>query len=482
MRKVSAAFLVLALVLTSCATVQAKSGRTQLLITAPSDSVFVGDTLQLEVTSSDTATSLEGLTYSVSSEKTATVDAKGQLTALKRGRVNVTVKTADGKVSGRKTFTVMDRPQSVTIKAQQTDVVVGKSLRLTASVLPRTVADRTVTWESGDANLATVSERGTVKGIAPGKVTIRAISKIDTSVAGEIELEIIRLASAVTFSGEEVSVLVPNTLQLAVQVAPADVSSTAVKYSSSRPKVATVDENGIVTALKAGKATIKAQATDGSRKAATILVKVLQPLEGVHLKHTEIRIGVGSYSTVEAILEPKDASDVAMTWTSSDETIATIKGNTNRVRVSAHAWGTATVTGITEDGGYSVSLQVHGGSYRYALRVESVKISAHGQPRLVFGNLSNLEMQEVRFVLKGTDAGGKPVQMSTSGDDVFTMSGRYSQPLAPDERTEHGLFKFINPTGFEGLMELSCAITGFTTADGFKYNIDEEKWTWVDSK
>ncbi len=483
MRKSIIVFLALALVLTSCIPAQAATSKSRatLLVSAPTDSVFVGDTLQLAVTASDTAISVEGVTYAVSSVKLATVDANGVLTALGRGRLTVTAKTADGKVSGKKTITVTDRPESVSIKSPRSSIVVGRTALLTATVSPKTVANRGVIWKSSDETIATVTGKGQVKGVGPGKVTMTATSAIDEQVVGTYEMEIIRLATQVSLLPKTADVLVHDSLQLAAQFMPDDVSSKVVKYSSNKPKIATVDENGVVTGLKAGTATIKGKANDGSGKAGTMTVKVIQPVLGVHLNKTEVRIGVGSYSTIEAVLEPKDSSNKHMTWTTTDPSIATVKGDTNRVRVSAHAWGSCTITGVTEDGGFVVNLLVHGGSFRYANKVNEVGITSRGQPRLRFTNVSNLEMAEVRFALRGKDSDGEPIQMSTDHDG-YTMYGNYRQILYPGDSTEHGLFKFIHPTRFDDLATLSCAITGFTTTDGFKYNINEEHWRWVDSK
>ncbi len=484
MRKSIVVFLVLALMMTGCVPAQAapsKSSRPQLLITAPADTVFAGESLELAVTASDTAVSVDGVTYAVSSVKLATVDANGVLTAMQRGRVTVTAKTADGKVSGSKTITITDRPESVDIKSQKSSIVVGKTALLTATVAPKTVANRNVIWASSDESIATVTAKGQVKGIGPGKVTITATSAIDNQVVGSCELEIIRLATQVSLEPKTVDVLVKDSVQLEPQFAPDDVSSKAVKYSSNKPKIATVDENGVVTGLKAGTATIKGKSTDGSGKAGTMTVKVIQPVQGVHLNKNEVRIGVGSYSTIEAVLEPKDSSNKNMTWTTTDPSIATVKGDTNRVRVSAHAWGSCTITGVTEDGGYAVNLLVHGGSFRYANKITQVAISSRGQPRLTFENVSNLEMAEIRFVMRGIGENGIMVIMSTD-DDGTMLYGHYRQTMGPGERTEHGMFKFIHPSDFDGLQVLSCAITGFTTTDGFKYNIDQEHWRWVDSK
>lgn len=465
---------------TAGSTAQAESSK--LTLSATHTTIFTDQTVLIEPESSDPALSLEGLTYAVKSKKLAEIDEHGLLLPLGTpGQVTVTATTADGKHTATLKISIVLRPDSVSVKGSDSPLKIGKSMTLRAAVLPKTISNQNVTWSSSDEAIATVDKNGRVTALSPGQVIITAASVRDPMVCGQFTVACIRPATRLELTPASATILVRQTTALTPQFTPADTTNKKLTFSSVNPKIATVDEAGLVTGLKAGKATIRAKTTDGSNKTATVQIIVQQPVEGVHFDKDSHRLAVGYTLRVEAILEPKDASNKHMTWTSSDESIATVTGNTNVSRVVAHAWGEATITGVTEDGGYSASYTLHGGAYRFALRVVRCRISDRGKPLLIFENVSNLNIAEVRYQIRGTDANGEKVVMNTRGDDEYTLFGTYEEELAPGDRTEHGLFSFRHPSTFPGMTECSVAITGFTTDDDFTYNIVEDHWKWVSS-
>ncbi len=483
MRKILAVSLTVCLLLCLCLPAQAEkkaATKPKLTIANEQAKLLVGDTLQIQVACTDDQLFLGELTYTLDKTKAATLDEKGNLTALAKGQVTVRVAAADHKLSARKVFTISDRPETIELKLSKEKIVAGKSGTVTAKVLPRSVTARDVIWSSSDPAIATISEKGKISTLAPGKVTFTATSAADPAISGSIELSVVRLASAVTLAPEKTVLLVGQTLQLQPGFEPADVTSNELKYTSSAPKYASVDETGLITALRAGKSTIRAKATDGSNKSAKMTVEVHQLVTGVRMKHPETRIGVGATATIDAILEPKDATNRNMTWESSDTSIATVSGTTNRVRVKAHAWGDATITGVTEDGGFTTSFVAHGGAYRHAIKVTQCILDGEGKPRLVFRNVSNLDMDVIRFQLTGTDVNGQAVNMS-SAEDPQRLYGSYNEPVYAGENTRHGYFTFHKPTQFIGLQTVSVTITGFVTTDGFEYDIPEDDWEWHSS-
>ena len=118
-----------------------------------------------------------------------------------------------------------------------------------------------------------------------------------------------------------------------------------VEWSSSDESVATVDENGKVTAVKAGTATITAKALDGD-KTATFTLTVKEAATSVTLNKTAIELSVGASETLTATIAPSGADD-AVEWTTSDETVATVDENGKVTAVKA---GTATITVTTKNG------------------------------------------------------------------------------------------------------------------------------------
>ena len=276
-----------------------------------------------------------------------------------------------------------------------------------------------------------------------------------------------------------------QTVQLAVAVSPEDTTDKSVTYKSNNPKKVSVDENGVVTALAAGKATITATTADGSRRQATTVVKVIVPVTGVRFDTPDARVGVDYYRTLNAVLEPKDATNHNMTWTSSDESIATVTGTTNKPRVVGKRWGRCVITGVTEDGGYTCSVNINVGSLRHAARLVKLELRKH-QPYLRLKNVSNLNLTGITFAMKGTDEHDQPIVMSFRTGD--TLYAEYLSELAPDEYTYSDGFTLYQPADFTHLENLSVAITGWTTDTGYygsdgqlyyTYNVPQDQWDWI---
>ena len=136
-----------------------------------------------------------------------------------------------------------------------------------------------------------------------------------------------------------------NALTLTAEVTP---DGAQVEWSSSNPAVATVDPStGEVTALETGTATITAKAGD---KTATCTIKVPVPVSSVTVRPTsmELRIGGTTTGQLTAAVEPNNPEDRSVTWSSSNENIASVDSSSGFV--TAEGVGTATITATANDG------------------------------------------------------------------------------------------------------------------------------------
>ena len=473
--------LIMVMVLLACLQVTAFA-KTRLTVSATETTLFIGDTALISVTCDDPNITPEGLIYSSNATRVATVDEQGIVTAISAGHATITVKTADKKLSSTIQISAQVRPEQITPSKDSVQLAIGKSLTLKTTVLPKNTTNKKVRWMTSDETIATVSSSGVIKGIKQGECSITAVSVADEFITASVPVEVILLTKSMSYSEKSYTCLINETIHPKVTFAPEETSIKEATYSTSNKAVATVNEAGVVTGLKVGKATITAKATDGSNKHAKFTVEVLQPVEGVHMKREEVRIAVGYYSTIEALMEPSTASNKNMSWFSLDESIATVKGTTNKPRVTAHAWGTTKVIGTTEDGGFTTEITIHGGSYRFAIRINSLRINSSGKPSLTFTNVSNLNIAEVRYAIVAHDKNSAPIAVSRNTNNPYILYGTYSHVLAPDARTVHGQFSFHHPTNFAGMSNFSVAITGLTTVDGFHYSVSQNQYRWIDSK
>ena len=184
---------------------------------------------------------------------------------------------------------------------------------------------------------------------------------------GEKEPPVISVSS-VSLSKTSITIKEGSSESLSATVSPSDAQNKAVSWSSSNSSVATVDNSGRVTGVKAGSATITVTTSDGG-KTATCSVTVeanIIAVTGVTLDKATAQIPLGGDVTLAATVAPADATDKSVTWTSSDEAVAKVSGG----KVTAVAVGKATITAKTNDGGKIATCEVS-----VIKPVESVAIS-----------------------------------------------------------------------------------------------------------
>ncbi|MCR5450729.1 MAG: leucine-rich repeat protein [Solobacterium sp.] len=150
---------------------------------------------------------------------------------------------------------------------------------------------------------------------------------------------------------DEESILIEKgqTYQLEYVIEPEDALNQNVTWSSSDNKVASVDENGLVTGLSNGTATITITTEDGDHS-ASIEVAVVVKVKGITLSDDQISIAIRDQYELTAVIEPEDAYNQTVLWSSSDEDVVTVDENGI---VTAVSEGTAVITAETKDGGYT---------------------------------------------------------------------------------------------------------------------------------
>ena len=166
------------------------------------------------------------------------------------------------------------------------------------------------------------------------------------------------VVTGVSLDKTSISLEVNGTEQLTATVAPSNADNKNVTWSSSNTSVATVSENGLVTAIGAGTATITVTTEDGS-KTATCTVTVTPPaapipVTGISLNKSTATIYVGSTETLTVSYTPADANTgKAITWSSSNENVATVSNGV----VTAVAVGSAVIT-ATSEGNFTATCTV----------------------------------------------------------------------------------------------------------------------------
>ena len=152
--------------------------------------------------------------------------------------------------------------------------------QLTATVQPANAYNQSVEWTTSNVAVATVDANGLVTAVAPGTATITATAADGSGASGACEVTVLQPATGITISKTTASIYTGETLTLTATVQPANASNNAVAWSTSNAAVATVDQNGQVTAIAPGTVTITAAVADNATLRATCQLTVLDYIMG----------------------------------------------------------------------------------------------------------------------------------------------------------------------------------------------------------
>ena len=289
--------------------------------------------------------------WSSSDESVATVDASGMVTAVKEGLATITAATPNNLTA---TCEVTVKPlvveaEGVTLDKTTLNLTEGETATLSATVSPENTTDKTVTWTSSDATVASVNTGGVVTGLKAGTATITVSTINGLTATCDVTVKAATVeASGLTLNLEETELVNGKTVQLQATVIPGNATDKNVTWTSSDATVASVNASGLVTALKSGKATITASTANGLKATCEVtVVAATVDASGLELNLEEAEIVEGESVQLQATVLPADATDKTVTWTSSDAAVATVNASG---LVTALKPGKATITASSANG------------------------------------------------------------------------------------------------------------------------------------
>ena len=170
---------------------------------------------------------------------------------------------------------------SIELNENSAEIIVGETMQLNATILPTNAANKSVNWVSSDPVVVTVSGNGLVTAKALGVASITAMTADGSNLSASCTMTVkqnVVLATSIEMNENSAEIIEGGTLQLTATVFPTNATNKTVNWASSAPTVATVDGNGLVTAVAPGVATITATTTDGSNLSASCVVTVIEDL------------------------------------------------------------------------------------------------------------------------------------------------------------------------------------------------------------
>ena len=210
--------------------------------------------------------------------------------------------------------------------------------------LAKAASKLTVEWTSSDESVATVDATGMVVAVSAGEADITA-SVTDSEMSAVCKVTVKVAAKDITVPDNlDVKLNDGNETTVEATVSPADATDVKASYASTDEAVATVDKDGRVQVLQPGECDIVTTLTQEGKKVVEkkTHIKAFYEVEGITLDKTEGILTAGNTVTLNATVLPEEIADeTIVTWTSSDEKVATVDENG---KVTAIAAGEATIT------------------------------------------------------------------------------------------------------------------------------------------
>lgn len=282
-------------------------------------------------------------------------------------------------------------------ETQQLEIEYGTDDKAEQEKIAEAASKLTIEWTSSDEEVVTVDATGLITAVGAGEADVTASAK-DVNISSTTHVKVVITPTGV--EAPETLELVTNgenSKNLDAKIVPEDATEVKLAYTSSNESVATVDENGLVTAVADGECTITtyvvadapATAETATQEAAAVVTDEETPTEGenseatadseavtvpdnldsafgvvpeglsattkvtvttkvekIELDKTEGILNVGNTVTITATVAPEEATNPAVTWSSSDESVATVD---ETGKVTAVAVGNATITATSED-------------------------------------------------------------------------------------------------------------------------------------
>ena len=227
---------------------------------------------------------------------------------------------------------------SISVNPTSLTMEEGETANISATVSPGNATDKTVTWSSSSTAVATVKE-GVVTAVKEGSATITAKAGGKTATcAVKVQAKFVAVTS-VSLDKTSLELTEGEESTLTATVKPDNATEKSVTWTSDKTDVATV-KDGKVTAVKEGTATITAKAGDQTATCKVTVKNSFVEVTSITLDKTTLSLKVNQEETLTATVKPDDATDKTVTWTSSNNDIATVKDG----KVKGIKNGTATIT------------------------------------------------------------------------------------------------------------------------------------------
>lgn len=370
----------------------------------PEECVYVGDRFKPDVAIVPENALNRNYTLKSLDERVAALDDEGFVVLKSYGKARIQATTEDGGYTDVCEFDVYEHTVGIRFETEQARVRKGGRLTLAAVAQPEGKTDGRLVWSSSDGSVASVDEEGVVSGKSKGEAVI-TVTAVDGGYTAECRVRVYQPVIELRMDNRSVTVDTGEDIQLTATILPYDADNKSIVWSSDNPDVADVNGKGVVTGVKAGQTVIRATSEDEGISDFCV-VTVNQPVTGVSLSKSELSFSkIGDSEQLVASVQPADATNKELNWSSSDESVAIVSNG----RVLCSGYGSAIVYVTTVDGGYMASCVVTADDGLTGID----GVAADG----------SVSVDNGRLVLKGIPEGMRILVTDISGQVVCSLKG-----------------------------------------------------------
>lgn len=289
------------------------------------------------------------ITWSTYNAGVATVDENGVITGVKTGTTFIQATSSSGRVAVIQ-ISVKEGISSVTLKPEATTIEVGQTITLAPEFNPVAAFDKSMDWTVADASVVKIEKEGEsnvkVTGLKGGMTLVKGVAK-DGGYVVSCLVTVKERATSVEVSPTTKFLQKGKSFTVTAKVISDTATDKSVRWSTSKKKVATVSSKGRVKGKKIGTAYITATARDGSGASASCRVRVVRKVTKITLNKYTAKLLVGKTLKLKAKVKPKNATVKGVSWSSSDNSIATVDSSG---RVSGISPGLVKIRAKAKDG------------------------------------------------------------------------------------------------------------------------------------
>ncbi len=337
----------------------------------------------------------------------------------------------------------------LTLEPRNPVVAKGSQISLIQTVLPEDASIQQIVWSSENENIATVDANGIVSGVTRGNVRIVATALDGSNIRANINVRVTQPAEEITLDKTEMTLDIGRSGVLRGTVLPKNTDDKNVVWTSSDESIATVNRQGRVTGVSLGTCRIICSSASTEGISAEAVVTVQQPVTKIVFDEAPA-VFVNENARLSWHVEPENATNPAVTFTSSNQKILTVAED-------------GTVTGVRNGEAYITATSTDGSNRRARI---TVKVFVHATGVHMYRHTAYLNAGEsdyCRAILEPKEAGDLRMMWRSDDENIA---------IATQDPNRANRMKITGVT--EGITR----ITGTTVDGGFETSIEVRIGQW----